>query len=64
MALAEARPFLIGAAVLLGACLWLGWWILSAFAALLLAGLLLFFRDPHRQPPPIPWPSSVLRTAR
>ena len=54
MALAEARPFLIGAAVLLGACLWLGWWILSAFAALLLAGLLLFFRDPHRQPPPDP----------
>ncbi len=54
MALTEARPFLIGIAVLLGACLWLGWWILSAFAALLLAGLLLFFRDPHRQPPPDP----------
>ena len=54
MALTEARPFLIGTAVLLGACLWLGWWILSAFAALLLAGLLLFFRDPHRQPPPDP----------
>ena len=54
MALTEARPFLIGTAVLLGACLWLGWWIPSAFAALLLAGLLLFFRDPHRQPPPDP----------
>ena len=54
MALAEARPFLIVAAVLLGACLWLGWWIPSAVAGLLLAGLLLFFRDPHRQPPADP----------
>ena len=54
MALTEARPFLIGAAVLLGACLWLGWWILSVVAALLLAGLLVFFRDPHRQPPADP----------
>ena len=54
MALAEARPFLIVAAVLLGACLWLGWWIPSAVAALLLAGLLLFFRDPHRHPPADP----------
>jgi len=54
MALTEARPFLIGAAVLLGACLWQGWWLPSALAGLLLAGLLLFFRDPHRQPPADP----------
>ena len=54
MALAEARPFLIGAAVLLSACLWLGWWIPSALAALLLVGLLLFFRDPSRQIPADP----------
>ena len=39
MALTEARPFLIAAAALLGACLWLGWWIPAALAALLLAGL-------------------------
>lgn len=54
MALTEARPFLIGAAVLLGACLWLGWWLPSALAGLLLAGLLLFFRDPHREAPADP----------
>ena len=54
MALSEASPFLIGAAVLLGVCLWLGWWIPSGFAALLLAGLLLFFRDPVRKIPADP----------
>lgn len=54
MALTEARPFLITAAVLLGACLWLGWWIPAALAALLLAFLLLFFRDPTRHPPTDP----------
>ena len=54
MALTEARPFLIAAAALLGACLWLGWWVPAALAALLLAGLLLFFRDPSRQPPADP----------
>jgi len=54
MALTEARPFLLVAGVLLGACLWLGWWIPSGLAALLLAGLLLFFRDPARQPPADP----------
>jgi phosphatidylserine decarboxylase len=54
MALTEARPFLIAAAALLGACLWLGWWIPAGFASLLLAGLLLFFRDPTRLPPADP----------
>ena len=54
MALTEARPFLIAAAAFLGACLWLGWWIPAGFAALLLAGLLLFFRDPTRLPPADP----------
>ncbi len=51
MALREARPFLIGAAVLLGVCLWLGWVVGSILAGLLLVGILLFFRDPHRTPP-------------
>ena len=51
MALREARPFLIGAAALLGASLWLAWWIPAAFSFLLLIGLLLFFRDPERTPP-------------
>jgi len=54
MALREARPFLIGAAALLGACLWLAWWIPAAFSFLLLVGLLLFFRDPERTPPSDP----------
>ena len=51
MALREARPFLIGAAALLGASLWLAWWVPAAFSFLLLVGLLLFFRDPERTPP-------------
>jgi len=51
MALREVRPFLIGAAALLGASLWLAWWIPAAFSFLLLIGLLLFFRDPERTPP-------------
>jgi len=54
MALREARPFLIGAAALLGASLWLAWWIPAAFSFLLLVGLLLFFRDPERTPPSDP----------
>ncbi len=54
MALREARPFLIGAAVLLGVCLWLGWVVGSVLAGLLLVGILLFFRDPHRTPPANP----------
>lgn len=54
MALREARPFLIGAAALLGASLWLAWWIPAAFSCLLLVGLLLFFRDPERTPPSDP----------
>jgi phosphatidylserine decarboxylase len=54
MALREARPFLIGAAALLGASLWLAWWIPAAFSFLLLIGLLLFFRDPERTPPSDP----------
>ena len=54
MALREARPFLIGAAVLLGVCLWLGWVVGSILAGLLLVGILLFFRDPHRTPPANP----------
>lgn len=54
MALREARPFLIGAAALLGASLWLAWWIPAAFSFLLLIGLLLFFRDPERTPPADP----------
>lgn len=51
MALREARPFLIGAAVFLGFSLWMGWFFSALFGALLLIGLLLFFRDPHRTPP-------------
>jgi len=51
MALREARPFLIGAAVFLGFALWMGWFLGALFGALLLIGLLLFFRDPHRTPP-------------
>jgi phosphatidylserine decarboxylase len=51
MALREARPFLIGAAVFLGFSLWMGWLFGALFGALLLVGLLLFFRDPHRTPP-------------
>jgi len=54
MALREARPFLIGAAALLGASLWLAWWIPAAFSFLLLIGLLLFFRDPELTPPSDP----------
>ncbi|NDE85162.1 MAG: phosphatidylserine decarboxylase [Verrucomicrobia bacterium] len=54
MALREARPFLIGAAALLGASLWLAWWVPAAFSFLLLVGLLLFFRDPERTPPSDP----------
>lgn len=54
MALREARPFLIVAAAFLGASLWLGWWMPAAFSFLLLAGLLLFFRDPERTPPSDP----------
>ena len=54
MALREARPFLIMAATLLGACLWLGWWIPAALSFLLLVGLLGFFRDPERTPPSDP----------
>ena len=54
MALREARPFLIAAAALLGATLWLAWWIPAAFAALLIIGLLLFFRDPQRTSPANP----------
>ena len=54
MALREARPFLIGAAVFLGVCLWLGWVVGSILAGLLLVGILLFFRDPHRTPPANP----------
>ena len=54
MALREARPFLIAAAALLGATLWLAWWIPAAFGALLLIGILLFFRDPQRTPPANP----------
>ena len=51
MALREARPFLIGAAVFLGFSLWMGWFFGALLGALLLIGLLLFFRDPHRTPP-------------
>ena len=51
MALREARPFLIGAAVFLGFSLWMGWFFGTLIGALLLVGLLLFFRDPHRTPP-------------
>lgn len=51
MALREARPFLIGAAVFLGFSLWMGWFFGTLFGVLLLIGLLLFFRDPHRIPP-------------
>lgn len=51
MALREARPFLIGAAVLLGFSLWMGWFFGALLGALLLIGLLLFFRDPHRTTP-------------
>jgi len=51
MALREARPFLIGAAVFLGFSLWMGWFFGALLGALLLIGLLLFFRDPHRIPP-------------
>lgn len=54
MALREARPFLIIAAALLGASLWLAWWIPASFAFVLLVGLLLFFRDPERTPPSDP----------
>jgi phosphatidylserine decarboxylase len=54
MALREARPFLIGAAVFLGFSLWMGWFFSALFGALLLIGLLLFFRDPHRTPPTNP----------
>ena len=54
MALREARPFLIGTAALLGASLWLAWWVPAAFSFLLLVGLLLFFRDPERTPPSDP----------
>ena len=51
MALREARPFLLGAAVFLGFSLWMGWFFGALIGALLLVGLLLFFRDPHRTPP-------------
>ena len=51
MALREARPFLIGAAVFLGFSLWMGWFFGTLIGAFLLVGLLLFFRDPHRNPP-------------
>jgi len=54
MALREARPFLIGAAAFLGISLWMGWTIAIVLGALLLIGLLLFFRDPHRTPPANP----------
>jgi phosphatidylserine decarboxylase len=54
MALREARPFLIGAAAFLGVSLWMGWTVGIALGALLLVGLLLFFRDPHRTPPANP----------
>lgn len=54
MALREARPFLLGVAILIGLCLWLGWWIASGFAVLLFVGILLFFRDPERTPPSDP----------
>ncbi len=54
MALREARPFLIIAAVFLGLSLWLGWSLGALFGLLLLIGLLLFFRDPHRTPPAQP----------
>ena len=54
MALREARPFLIIAAVFLGLSLWLGWSLGALFGLLLLIGLLLFFRDPHRTPPAHP----------
>jgi len=54
MALREARPFLIGAAAFLGISLWMGWTIAIVLGALLLIGLLLFFRDPHRTPPTNP----------
>ena len=54
MALREARPFLIGAAVLLGISLWMAWPIGIVLSVLLLIGLLLFFRDPHRTPPANP----------
>jgi len=54
MALREARPFLIGAAAFLGISLWMGWTIGIALGALLIIGLLLFFRDPHRTPPANP----------
>ena len=54
MALREARPFLIGAAVFLGISLWMAWPIGIVLSVLLLIGLLLFFRDPHRTPPANP----------
>jgi len=54
MALREARPFLIGAAAFLGISLWMGWTIAIVLGALLVIGLLLFFRDPHRTPPANP----------
>ena len=54
MALREARPFLIGAAVFLGISLWMAWPIGIVLSVLLLIGLLLFFRDPHRTPPSNP----------
>jgi len=54
MALREARPFLIGVAAFLGISLWMGWTIGIALGALLIIGLLLFFRDPHRTPPANP----------
>ena len=54
MALREARPFLIIAAAFCGLSIWLAWWIPATFGALLLIGLLLFFRDPERTPPANP----------
>lgn len=54
MALREARPFLLGAATLLGLSLWVGWVPGAIFALLLLFGLFLFFRDPTRTPPSNP----------
>ncbi len=64
MALTEARPFLITAAVLLGACLWLGWWIPAALAALLLAFLLLFSGTPPATLPLTLLPWSARQTVR
>jgi phosphatidylserine decarboxylase len=54
MAIREARPFLIIAAAFCGISIWLAWWIPATFGALLIIGLLLFFRDPERTPPANP----------